>query len=475
LPFRGAIEGVATKAQALERALQGPKRAVLPSTIPLSLEYVTGCDQLPCAIASPADYTTETMRVLELGLKNIGPFDEARVEFLSPDRATEPGVTLLTGMNGTGKTILLDAIRGFFGTQYGQLEREIWRREEPFEVELTHSFHTDGSTEVVTHQTNAIQTGGSFKPADSHLSNMPSQVWSSTRLPAPWILDFWRSQLASDSYRIQSLTTINHRELYANSLLGNVTNAAITQLLCHFDYLRDSRIEKEKILGEALFGHAEKIIEQSLLNGKLVGIERIDFTPKVQQGGHEVPLGNISSGNAYLAQRMLSLLGRMYSLHVLLGGNPAEIHRTPGLLLIDEAENHLHPVWQKRFIPGIRKLFPNVQIIAATHSPFILASVPDARVYVCQYDPESRRSVVTEETEAYQNKPVDEILASPAFNETLPFGPEITELLQERDKSIEAGLESVQLGIEKKLLDKNPTRFAYFDIDRRLAALGKAE
>ncbi|MCU0687556.1 MAG: AAA family ATPase [Polyangiaceae bacterium] len=413
------------------------------------------------------------MRVLELGLKNVGPFDEARVEFLSRDRATEPGVTLLTGKNGTGKTILLDAIRFFFGKYYRKAERDIWRPEAPLELEVIHSFHSNDDTSIIRNKILLANSNSSIFGIDEVLWEMPENVASGDR-PPPWVVDFWRSQITFDTYQIQALAAFKHRELYQGSLQGTVSNADVTQLLCHLDYLRDSRDPGKKLVGEVLFALAEKIIKFSLLDGELIGIERLTFTPKVRQGGHEVPLGSVSSGNAYLAQRMLSLLGRMYSLHVLRGGDPAEIHRTPGLLLIDEAENHLHPVWQKKFLPGIREIFPNLQIIAATHSPFILASVPDARVYVCHYDPASRRSLVTEETEAYQNKPVDEILASPAFDGTLPFGPEITELLRSRKEAIKANDGPKRLAIEGELERRNPTYFSYLTIDRQLNELGKA-
>lgn len=413
------------------------------------------------------------MRILELGLKNVGPFDEARVEFLPRERATEPGVTLLTGMNGTGKTILLDAIRFFFGRPYRRLERDIDRPGEPFELDVTHSFHADDATDIVQHTVTLDESHSSVSGVDDELWNLPDYVAQGVR-PPPWIVDFWKSQLATDAYQIKALETVKHRGLYQGALQGKVSNAAVTQLLCHLDYLRDSREPGEKSLGEQMYALAEKIIAFSLLEGELVGISRVNFTPKVRQGGHVVPLGSISSGNAYLAQRMLSLLGRMYSLHMLRGGDPADIPRTPGLLLIDEAENHLHPVWQKKFIPGIRGIFPNLQIIAATHSPFILASVSDARVYVCHYDPESRRSVVTEETEAYQNKPVDEILASPAFDGTPPFGPEVTELLRRRKDAIAANDSEMRLVVERELVERNPTYFSYLDIERDLDALGKA-
>jgi len=50
-------------------------------------------------------------------------------------------------------------------------------------------------------------------------------------------------------------------------------------------------------------------------------------------------------------------------------------------VLIDEPENHLHPSMQRSFLPSIAKAFPNYKFIIATHSPFILSSMPEARVY----------------------------------------------------------------------------------------------
>ena len=41
------------------------------------------------------------------------------------------------------------------------------------------------------------------------------------------------------------------------------------------------------------------------------------------------------------------------------------------ILLIDEIGLHLHPAWQRTIIQTITNLFPNAQIIATTHSPFI--------------------------------------------------------------------------------------------------------
>lgn len=47
-----------------------------------------------------------------------------------------------------------------------------------------------------------------------------------------------------------------------------------------------------------------------------------------------------------------------------------------GIILIDEIDLHLHPVWQRRAITMLTEVFPNVQFVVTTHSPQILSEVP---------------------------------------------------------------------------------------------------
>ncbi|MCD8052795.1 MAG: AAA family ATPase [Lachnospiraceae bacterium] len=53
----------------------------------------------------------------------------------------------------------------------------------------------------------------------------------------------------------------------------------------------------------------------------------------------------------------------------------------PGIVLIDEIETHLHLDLQRKILPFLTELFPNVQFIVSTHSPFILNSLEDVVIY----------------------------------------------------------------------------------------------
>ena len=52
-----------------------------------------------------------------------------------------------------------------------------------------------------------------------------------------------------------------------------------------------------------------------------------------------------------------------------------------GIVLIDEIETHLHVELQKKIVPILMGLFPNIQFVLTTHSPFVLNSAKNSVVY----------------------------------------------------------------------------------------------
>lgn len=396
------------------------------------------------------------MRVERLELENVGPFREAAIDF-----ATEaPRVTLLTGENGTGKTAILDAIRLVFGEHFCKDVRNILGTSTDFRITLRHTKGTETFRRSVQ---------GHLRPHSSLQAIPFSPSQGLTRVP--WIADYWTSLLSSDPFEMVGLERLNPERHLFESLSGIHPNKNVTRALVFFDYLRDSRDPQERHQGEVLYGLMERIVAASLLEGgRLSHVSRSTFEPILQQNGADVRLSQISSGNLYLIQRLTSLAEKMYAVHVLNGTALSEIHLAPGLLLIDEAENHLHPKWQQRFLTTVLDLFPNLQVIATTHSPFIVSSLEGARVWVCKA--RGDHCVVEDETEAYAHRSVEEVLLSEAFGGTWPFGREIRDLLAQRSRAIQAGDQERRRSVESRLLELNPQYFGFLDLDTALESLG---
>lgn len=397
------------------------------------------------------------MRLLKLDLKNIGPFNEGHLDFTNEDGQYNP-VTIITGENGTGKTIILDAIRSLL---MGNIKsRDIFRSSETSRVG------------VYMHAQDDLIEGYRTKTKENviYKKNQLRIKFNSTNAGGDkWIVNYWTSKTNNDGFKINNLITLKPEYYLINSLDGIQSNAEVTSLITYFDYLKTSDNPKEKQEGEFLFNILKDIIKLSLNGGEFLYVERKTLTPIVSQLGNEVAINQLSSGNLYLIQRLISLLGQMYSVYIL---NPeielVDLCKTPGLLLIDEAENHLHPKWQKTFLNSILEIFPNLQIIATTHSPFIVSSVDNAKVFVCKSM--INHSIIVDETAQYSNKPIEEVLLSDVFN-TERFSQEITDLLEEREKAIEAKDYDKKSKIESELKSINPTYFSYFDIEKMMQEL----
>ncbi len=52
-----------------------------------------------------------------------------------------------------------------------------------------------------------------------------------------------------------------------------------------------------------------------------------------------------------------------------------------GIVLLDEMDEHLHPRWQKELVPKLRKLLPNIQFVATTHSPLAIVNTEFGELY----------------------------------------------------------------------------------------------
>jgi predicted ATP-binding protein involved in virulence len=63
-----------------------------------------------------------------------------------------------------------------------------------------------------------------------------------------------------------------------------------------------------------------------------------------------------------------------------LGENVA--NETPGIVLIDEIDMHLHPEWQQTVITRLMEVFPKLQFIVSTHSSEVISTVSNKHIRI---------------------------------------------------------------------------------------------
>ena len=102
-----------------------------------------------------------------------------------------------------------------------------------------------------------------------------------------------------------------------------------------------------------------------------------DFEKRTLVVGHQdhglLPLSMLSDGVRNMVALIADIARRCAALNPHLNNEAAK--RTPGVVLIDEVDMHLHPRWQQLVIGLLRSAFPSMQMIVSTHSPHVLSTV----------------------------------------------------------------------------------------------------
>lgn len=108
------------------------------------------------------------------------------------------------------------------------------------------------------------------------------------------------------------------------------------------------------------------------------------FMVAENQNRLRLPLEQLSDGIRNMVALVADIAHRCVRLNPHLGEAAAQ--RTPGIVMIDEVDMHLHPAWQQLTVGLLRTAFPRVQFILSTHSPHVLTTVRKENIRVITAD-----------------------------------------------------------------------------------------
>jgi len=329
------------------------------------------------------------MRIDRLKLENFGGFESFEIEF-------DPHFTLLVGDNASGKTSILDALTvlleswvgGIKGDEkaggippgYIRIVPHVFQDSSSFERQLPVRLQASGlvmGTPVTWARQRNRERGGTSYSETRNVAQMARQAGKSVRENSPVLLplicSYGAERLWDEAPKPQrrpKRETKNGKpsrlDGYEDCLDFGIQEAVLS------DWVRAQVLDGFQLGSKtAALRAAERAITSCVAGARtLIYSEREkELAFEIEPFGWQL-LSNLSHGQRIMVILIGELARRATSLNPALGDDALE--ETPGVVLIDELDLHLHPKWQRHVIHDLKRTFPLVQFIATTHSPQLI-------------------------------------------------------------------------------------------------------
>ncbi len=164
-----------------------------------------------------------------------------------------------------------------------------------------------------------------------------------------------------------------------------------------------------------------------------VDTQRVYFSAP---GAERVDLLELSDGYRSFLALVMDLLRQTADVlgpvsdHVVKARDGALSVRVDGVVLIDEVDLHLHPTWQREIGPRLRQVFPRIQFIVTSHSPFIAQAAMRDGLFVLRAGSRDAPVTVIRPAPQVSGWTAEQILLSPLFGLTDTRDPETEDLLK---------------------------------------------
>ncbi len=189
----------------------------------------------------------------------------------------------------------------------------------------------------------------------------------------------------------------------------------------------------------------------------------------------EVPLAAMSDGYVTTAGWVIDLIARWADRYTRAGGKLDDdfSKQMTGLVLVDEIDLHLHPLWQLEIVSSLRESFPRLSFLVTTHNPLTLLGAKPGEIHVLRRDEDDR--IVTFQRDIPPGTRADEVLTGFWFNLPSTLDQGTLDLFEEHRGLLREGVDEEDprlKALEKKLRERLGT-FADTSYDRmalRIAA-----
>lgn len=328
------------------------------------------------------------MYLEKITLKNYKAIEELEITLT-------PGINLLIGDNGVGKTSVLEgiavALSGLFVNVPGVKTKNIVKEDVRMLIETA----GDSSTSVTYCE--PISAGCSLKTCDEKvfLWNRVKEEMSSTHTKIDdKDVCIWMKKMTNQPNAILPLISFQSAARVwkvKRGDFGTELKKKLDDRRCGYIGCLDSSMDVKSIQQWCMkqevtaINKGKQIGEyetfKSIISTFMKEINELDEAPEIyyspqfselvyKDKNEEMAISKLSAGYQSLLWMIMDLAYRV----CLLNPELRDISQIKGIVLIDEIDMHLHPKWQWNIIKALSTTFPNIQFIIATHSPIIISA-----------------------------------------------------------------------------------------------------
>ncbi len=299
---------------------------------------------------------------------------------------------MITGKNGSGKTSLLNSIReNLVAIQNNQLlQMPTWKQN----IEIYNKQIVSYESQLMNEkdEQKRIHLRNQIRDYDNAVKSIEQQIarYSDIELKIN-NLEFIQSEYTGgnfivsffDAKRSTQLKTpngIQKLELQEVYRVEDKANQNFIQYLVNLKAQRSFARDDNKLQTveevDNWFSTFEHFL-QEIFEDKTLKLEfdsdNFDFNI-IQKNREKFNLNALSDGYSAILNIITELIVRMEK-------KSSRTFELQGIVLIDEIETHLHIELQKLILPFLIKVFPKIQFIVTTHSPFVLNSISNSVIF----------------------------------------------------------------------------------------------
>jgi predicted ATPase len=316
-----------------------------------------------------------------LKLNNVGPAPEMALEF-------GQRLNLITGDNGLGKSFLLDIAWWAMTRRWpGEVNPNLTSGKKalpPEKAKGTIAFSFTGKSKAESYTSEFVRaeqawTGRPGRPANPGLvfyamADGSFALWDPER-------NYWVKQGDADVQERQPAYVFSPAEVWdgLKSEDGGWLCNGLIRDWASWQKERGKPYKRLCAVLEVLSSSGTEVLTPGELTR--ISLDDVRDIPTLRMPyGKDVPVVHASSGMRRIIALAYFLVWAWeeHNKAARLRGNAAT---NQAVFLVDEVEAHLHPQWQRRIVPALLKVMDElaanaqVQVIAATHSPLVMASV----------------------------------------------------------------------------------------------------